>query len=363
MKILQVCNHFHPCIGGVERYVKDLCKNLIKLGHKSDVLCLNTCTRGERLPECEEYNGIRIFRVPYINFRIYKPAPSVLKFLKKYDVIHVHSLGFFSDFFALTKFMHKKPLILSTHGGIFHTKAFSFLKFVYFNLWCRIILKKFNKIVAVSRSDEKLFSAIASNVELIPNGIEVGDFRIEREAENNALLYVGRISRNKRIDKLIEAIAILKKDIPDVKLYVIGEDWEGILENLKDLAKKRNAENNVIFLGRIDKREEIAEYYSKAKFFVSASEYEGFGISVLEAMAAGCIVIVNDIEAFREFVGDGENGFIVDYSDPEKAAEIILELIHRDLITIGSEAQKTAGIYDWKNTIKKVEKLYDAARR
>ncbi|MDI6655306.1 MAG: glycosyltransferase family 4 protein [Candidatus Hydrothermarchaeota archaeon] len=363
MRILQVCNHFYPCIGGVERYVEDLCRNLIKLGHESDVVCLNTCAHtNEKLLKREEYDGIRIFRIPYINFKIYKLAPNVLNFLKNYDIIHVHSLGFFSDFLALTKFMHRKPLILSTHGGIFHTKAFSFLKFVYFNFWCRIILKKFDKIIADSRSDEKLFSVIAPNAELIPNGIEVRDFKIQREAENNTLLYVGRISKNKRIDNLIETIAVLKDKMPDVKLYVIGEDWEGILKDLKNLAKERNVENNVIFIGKIDKREEIAEYYSKAKFFASASEYEGFGISVLEAMAAGCVVIVNDIEAFREFIKDRENGFIVDYSN-KKAADIISELMHRDLTTIGGEARKTAEVYDWKNTVKKIEKLYNIVRR
>lgn len=363
MKILHVCNHFYPCIGGVERHVEDLCKNLIRLGHESDVLCLNTCAyTNEQFPEYEEYGGIRIFRIPYINFKIYNVAPGVLKFLKKYDIIHVHSLGFLSDFLALTKFMHKKSLILSTHGGIFHTKAFSFLKNLYFNLWCKYVLKKFDRIIAVSRSDEKLFSAIAPNIELIPNGIEIRDFKIERKAENNTLLYVGRISKNKRIDNLIETIAVLKDKIPDVKLYVIGEDWEGILEDLKNLTKERNVEDNVIFVGRIDKREEITEYYSRAKFFVSASEYEGFGISVLEAMAAGCIAVVNDIQAFRELVRDGENGFIVDYSN-KKAADIILELMHQDLTAISSEAQKTAEVHDWKNTIKKVEKLYDAARR
>jgi len=56
---------------------------------------------------------------------------------------------------------------------------------------------------------------------------------------------------------------------------------------------------------------------------------------------------------------DRENGFIVDYSN-KKAADIISELMHRDLTTIGGEARKTAEVYDWKNTVKKIEKLYNS---
>jgi alpha-1,3-mannosyltransferase len=359
MKILQVCNHFYPCIGGIEKHVEDLCRNLKKLGHETDVVCLNTCAYSdEKLPEYEEYHGIRIFRVPYVNFKIYKPARNVLRFVKNYDVVHVHGLGFFSDLLALTKFMHKKPLILSTHGGIFHTRAYFAMKSAYFNLWLRIISRRFNTIIAVSRSDERLFSAIASNVELIPNGIEVGDFQTERAAENNTLLYVGRISRNKRIEHLIETIAILKKDVPDVKLYVVGEDWEGILVDLKNLAKVRDVESNIIFLGEIRKREKILEYYSKAKFFVSASEYEGFGISVLEAMASGCIVVVNDIDAFRELVRDGENGFLVDFSNPHAASVVISKILKKDLKGISCGAMETARHYDWNNVIRRIEKVY-----
>lgn len=362
MRILHVCNHFYPCIGGIERYVEDLCKNLIKLGHESDVVCLDTCAyTHEKLLKQETYDGIKIFRIPYISFKIYKPSPGVLSFLKNYDIVHVHSLGFFSDFLALTKCMHKKPLVISTHGGIFHTKDFSSLKSVYFKLWCKHTLKKFDKIIADSRSDEKLFSTIIPNVELILNGIETADFKVVKKAEKNALLYVGRISKNKRVDNLIEVVAALKKDVPDVKLYIVGEDWEGLLSGFEGLARERKVEHNIAFVGKVDKREAVLEYYSKATFFVSASEYEGFGISVLEAMAAGCIVVINDISAFREFVNPGKNGFLVNFTDYESVATTLADLMRKDLSEISKKAVETADMYDWKTVAKKIENVYAGA--
>ncbi|MCK4335996.1 MAG: glycosyltransferase, partial [Candidatus Aenigmarchaeota archaeon] len=152
MKILHVYNHFYPCVGGIERHIEDLCINLIKLGHTSNVCCLNTCGNSkEILKPHEKYKGINIYRIPYKDLKYYKIAPKVLNIIKKYDVIHVHGLGFFPDILSSTKRLHKRPLILSTHGGIFHTKKMLFLKRLYFNLWSRHKLRKVDRIIAVSR--------------------------------------------------------------------------------------------------------------------------------------------------------------------------------------------------------------------
>lgn len=360
MRILHVCNHFYPCIGGIERYVEDLSKNLVRLGHESDVVCLNTCAyTGEKLPALEEYSGIKIHRLPYLNLKFYKPSPGIFKLFKDYDLIHVHGIGFFSDFLAITKFVHKKPLVLNTHGGFFHTKKLRLMKKLYFT-WNRLSLGAFEKVIADSRSDESMFSVICPDIEHIPNGIPLDEFQVERRPEPYTLLYVGRLSRNKRIDILIETVALLKKSLPNVKLKIVGEDWEGIQKELELLADHRGMSKNVEFLGKIERRE-LTEHLSKATFFVSASQYEGFGISVLEAMASGCPVVLNDIPAFREFVNHGENGFLVDFTDYESVAALLDGLMEKDLSDVSKEAMKTAVKYDWKTIVKKIESVYMGA--
>lgn len=358
MKILHVCSHFYPCIGGVEKYVEDLCINLQNLGHQSDVLCLDTCAYSrEKLKRMEEYRGIKIYRIPYINLKYYKPAFSVLKHLKNYDIVHVHGVGFFSDMLLLTKFIHRKPVIISGHGGMFHTKKLLSIKKIYFNVWTRLVLKLANAIIAESKNNYRRFSEICKPV-LIPYSIYLNDFSTERSEEKNSFLFVGRISRNKRVDNLVRMVSCLKKSVPFVKLYVVGGDWENIKKDLDELIRNSNLEKNVIFPG--EKRgKELLDYYAKSKFFVSASEYEGFGISTVESMAAGCIPIVNDIESFMNFIENGKNGFIIDYSKPEETAESIRNIMERkDLCKVVKNANETAREYDWGNTIKKIEEVY-----
>ena len=142
-----------------------------------------------------------------------------------------------------------------------------------------------------------------------------------------------------------------------MKLKIVGDDWEGIQEELEVLAEGRGVGKNVEFLGKIDRRE-LVEHFSKTEFFVSASEYEGFGISSVEAMAAGCNVVLNDIPAFREFVNHGKNGFLSDFADYESTAALLLDLMEKDTSKVSKEAVKTAAQYDWKTVVKKIEDVY-----
>lgn len=360
MRILQVYNHFHPCKGGVEKYIEDLCLHLIRLGHTSDVCCLNTCVNSrEKLKSHEKYKGINIYRIPYKDLKYYKIAPKVLKIVKDYDVIHIHGLGFFLDYLTTMKSFHKKPIILSTHGGIFHTKKIMPLKKFYFNVWSKSKLKGVDKIIAVSKNDEKLFSKISKNVVFIPDGINFETYsKIKRAPEKDTFLFIGRLSPNKRIDRLIEMIDILKDKIPDVKLYVVGQDWKGHKKILERMVKGKKLSKNVIFTGEVSEKEKL-NYLKKSEFFVSASEYEGFGISVLEAMATGLPVILNDIESFRNFVRNGENGFIMDYSEKKETKNIIFKIKKKNNFSqISNNAKKEAKKYDWFNLVIDIENLY-----
>ena len=359
MKILHICNHFYPCIGGIEKYVEDICINLKNYGFISDVACLNTCAYNKnKLPYFEKYKGIKIFRLPYINLKYYKIAPFILKFIKSYDILHVHGLGFFSDFLLSTKFFHKKPVIISVHGGIFHTKNLLLVKKLYFNLWCRFILKFSDIVIAESKSTYRIFSKISIPI-LLPCAIYYNKFYTCKKKKENCFLFVGRISKNKRIDNLIKTFYFLKKYEKNIKLYIVGGDWEGIKKELENLVYKLKLEKNIIFVGE-KKEKELLKYYKNAKFFVSASEYEGFGISVIESMAAGCIPIVNNIEAFKQFIKNGENGFILNFSDYKQAAKKIYEILkYPNLEKIRKNAQKTAKKYDWSNVIKQLVKIYE----
>jgi len=273
-------------------------------------------------------------------------------------VVHVHGIGFFSDFLNLTKIIHGKPILVSTVGGIFHTKNLSAVKNIYFRYWCKTILSVANKIIAISEHDKKLFSKITRNIEVIPVPVGVDKFKFSKRKKSNLkMVYIGRISKNKRVDRLIDVVKFLAKKEPKIKLYILGKDWEGLKDSLERCVISNGIERNVEFLGEVD-NEKMLKYIKKSTFFLSASQYESFGISAVEAMASGLIVVLNDIEPFRYLVTNGENGYLADYSKPESVAKIMLKLNNSELSEISENANKRAQEFRIKNIVKKIEKLY-----
>lgn len=361
MKILHTAHHFAPCTGGIESFVEDVIKQTKNRNLQHEVVCLNKCNASsERLRKEENINGVLVRRVSFLDLHFYKIAPSVLQIVLKSgaDLLHIHGIGFFSDFLTLTKPIHKKPIVISTHGGIFHTKRLSLLKKIYFFLWCRLLLRN-TVFIAHSKTDLELFSKIGKKVILFPYPIDLEMFGKSGRGKRNGLLFVGRVYNNKRIDRLIKMLCYLKKKRAGIKLNIVGPDW-GEMPKLFAKAGKQGVVDNVVFVG--EKRgKALVDYFLKAKVFVSASEFEGFGISVLEAMGSGCIVAVNNIPAFSKFVDNGKNGFLLDYSKPELAAEILNEIMSMDRARereVIENAKSTALQYSWGRNARKLVDIY-----
>ena len=337
MKILFVLNHFFPCIGGIERISFDLAEALSKKELQVSVACLNKCSKGgESLREYEEINGIKINRLPFINLKYYLIPKNLLKLLKlveQNDIIHIHGFSFMTDFLLLTKPFHKRKIIISTHGGFFHTQNLLFFKKIYFNLILPVLLTQAHKVLAVSRQDYVLFKNILSldKIKLLENTINEEKFsKFSGKKEKNTFLFTGRLSENKRIDLLLKSFVQTTKRIHAAKLFIVGPDWNNNLSKLKVLSLKLGVQENVFFEGS-KSEEELLKYYGKSEFFISASDYEGFGLSVLEAVACQCIPILNKISAFRDLIMRGE-GVLVDFHSENAGNEITDFCIDKECI-------------------------------
>jgi len=326
MKILHATHHFWPCIGGIERAVEDFCIELIKAGCDCKVLCLNRCAHSQKkLPEEEKHAGIEIVRVPFIDLKYYKIALGALKHACDADIIHVHGLGFFSDFFILTKPFHRKPVVISSHGAIFHTGT-NLFKNIYFFGWCRLLLKFADRIVAVSENDANIFSKIVpqEKIVVIHNPVRLDRFYCAKK-NPNTFAFVGRLSRNKRLDLLIEAFASASRN-KEAMLYIVGSDFENLRKGLERKVKNLNAEDRIKFLGALPEQE-LVELLASTDFFISASEYEGFGISAIEGMVSGCIPVLSSIPSFRAFVEKGKNGFLLDFHNTKEASKKLAQIM------------------------------------
>ncbi len=368
MKVLHATHHFAPCLGGVERVVLDSCRALMKEGHKCKVVCLNQCAKAAAcLPATEKIEGVEVRRVPFFDLAYYKVAPRILEAAREpdLDLVHVHGLGFFSDWLLLTKWLHGKPVVVSTHGGVFHTRKLAGLKWLYFQVVQRLLLRLADAVIAVSKNDFELFKGIgpAGKTVLVENAIDAEKFSKVIPGSKTNLLYVGRLAKNKRIDKLLETVWLLKNDVPGLKLFIVGADFDGLTPALEAKARELNLQRNVEFCGPATDKE-LKGYFAKCGLFVSASAYEGFGLSPLEAMSAGLIPAVQPNAAFKNLVKPGKNGFLVDFGKPELAAaeiEEILKLPAKRLGELGKEARKTAHKYDWSKRVKELVAVYHQA--
>lgn len=147
------------------------------------------------------------------------------------------------------------------------------------------------------------------------------------------------VKQQKRADLLTDVISYLERDGVNYLLQIAGEG-----ECTKDIASYINEngiQDKVQLLGRLPKSE-MVNFWKNQDVFVNVSEYEGTSLSMLEAMSFGCVPVVTDVSGAREFIVEGENGYICNVSDISGIVECIIELDrNRDkLMLFGTRCRK-----------------------
>lgn len=298
---------------------------LVGLGWDVRIVTLDRLFRAlkTRLPATETIAGLPVIRIPFRGSTRYPIAPQVLSCLGDSDIVHVHCIDFFYDFLALTKPLHRKKLIVTTHGGFFHTDFAARLKRVYFATATRLSALAYEKFVASSQSDAELFRRLTSRLVTIETGVSVDKFAncAARDA-TRTMIYFGRLSQNKRLPRLLALLAALRKIAPDWSLIIAGTEFEETFAGLAECAGSLGVEAAVRFFPA-PTDSDLARLIGGASYFVSLSAYEGFGVSVVEAMSAGLVPILSDIPPFREFIRRAGRGLLVDPSDLATLAQVV----------------------------------------
>ena len=136
------------------------------------------------------------------------------------------------------------------------------------------------------------------------------------------ILMVSRFTKEKNIGLAIETITKIVKKYPKTGLIIAGDGPER--EKLKLQITNCKLQKNVILEPWTD---DLESYYKTADLFLLTSNYEGYGMAVVEAMAAGCSVVMTDVGLAGEILKNGENGFVIPVSDKQGLERAILELI------------------------------------
>jgi glycosyltransferase involved in cell wall biosynthesis len=161
------------------------------------------------------------------------------------------------------------------------------------------------------------------------------------------------------VSSLIRAIPLVLKEEPNVRFVIAGDGSER--DKLEKNAEDLKVKEFVQFLGRIP-HEKMPDLLSRADIYVSTSLYDGTSVSLLEALASGAFPVVTDIPANREWISDGENGFLFPINKEECLANKILESIRDPALAEKSRHRNVSVVREnavWPVTIGKVKKIYE----
>ncbi len=332
IKVTHVVRQYLPSIGGMEEVVRNIAMHQVRRGYqKIRIITLNRLFRNatEQLPAREMIDGIEVIRLPYYGSSRYPICPGVLRELSDTDVVHVHGVDFFYDFLAATKWIHRRPLILSTHGGFFHTQFASRAKQTYFKSITRLSSSAYSSVIATSANDGELFNQIMGKpkLEVIENGVNVEKFANQAANElQPTLIYFGRWSSNKGLLESLDLFSQLYARDNTWRLIIAGREYDHSLIELQTLVCKLGLQNHVQLVANPSDAD-ICKLIQQASYYLCLSHHEGFGIAPIEAMSAGLTPVLSNIPPFQRLIDNSGLGFTIsNLSNTQATVEQLIEL-------------------------------------
>lgn len=251
------------------------------------------------------------------------------------DLVHAHTWYTFMAGF-LAKKLYDIPLVTTIHSlePLRPWKKEQLGNGYKVSSWMEKTGLEFSdRVIAVSREMKKdilkHFEINENKVKVIYNGIDLQQYQetnstVYREKygiklDQPYLLFVGRITRQKGIIHLVNAIDDIRKDV-QIVLCAGAPDTEEIAREMeKKVSSIQSKRGGVIWINEMVSKDAVIELYSNATVFVCPSVYEPFGIINLEAMACRTPVVASSVGGIKEVVVDGETGFLVKFEGREDA--------------------------------------------
>jgi glycosyltransferase involved in cell wall biosynthesis len=219
--------------------------------------------------------------------------------------------------------------------------------------------RSFAAIIAVSNytaNNVRKYFRDKEKVFVVHNGVEVPDITIEKETKPTVCC-VSRLVSYKHIDDLIRAVAILKKDFPDIQCKIVGTGPEE--DRLKSLVSRTELEKHITFYGFVKDHDDVLKIIKSSHVFCLPSSVEGFGIVIVESMACGVPFVASEIAPIIEASGRKGGLFFKtrDVSDLSRQIKSILENPSLQISLI-DEGAKRALEFNWINISAKAESIY-----
>ncbi len=371
---------YYPEINGVANSVYMLKTELEEIGHT--VYVFTTTTPGA--PEFEH----NVFRVPslpciFITERrvglFYQPKLASLIKKLNLDLIHTHtefSLGIFGRIMAKEL---KLPTVHTYHTiyedythYITHFKTLDKRAKAFVRVFTKICCNTVEQVIVPTEKVKELLLkySVYRDISIVPTGVNLKKFNPELypkeevlklrqhfglKAEDKVLLYLGRISKEKNIAEIIEAMPEYMRTREQVRFLIVGGGPE--MENLKETVAEQKMQDKIIFTGS-QPWDNIGLFYQLGDVFVSASQSETQGLTYIEAMAAGLPVVARKDKCLEDILKPGWNGF--DFTDRAGLTEgLDAVFFNKNNIPFGENARLKVRKYASEEFARNVEIVYE----
>lgn len=362
INICQISAFYPPALGGLESVAQKIAAGLAALGHPLTVITSDRRTPGalreekigdllvKRLRSVEIAHTALIPGLALALWRIPKPA-----------IFHLHlAQAYVPEIVWLISKLRRIPYIVHFHIDAEPSGPLGFL-FVWWKRWVQpLIIRGAARVITLSEEQSQMiktrYGLNDERIRFIGNGVSAEFFALGREEKDFhkplRLLFVGRLTSQKRPERLIKALAQVASSV-NLELVGDGEDRENLKEMAQGLGLK-----NICFRGRLE-GSELLEAYRQADVFVLPSDKEGMPLVLLEAMAAGLPIIGSDVIGIRELVSGV--GLLV--KDPSAAGfAMAIDSLANDkgkLRELSHLSREKARPYSWDILLKKLEQTYE----
>ena len=289
MKVLHVISSLE--IGGAQRLLSDLLP--IQKQQGIDVSLLVLKSEDNTFSKKVADSGVPIISLNVKSFRNPFLAFKVRKVIRQYDVVHAHLVHALYLCSIAARGLDVK-IVYTEHSTSNNRRSKSFMRPI--EKW---IYGRYEKLISISEQTQTaLQSWLQSNDKrfvVVHNGVDTKAFSsIHREKTPNSLIMVSRFARSKDQETVIRAMKMLNEDVT-VRFVGDGEN----LEHCKQVAKEIGVENRVSFLGA---RSDVANLIAESYIGIQSSNWEGFGLTAVEMMAAGLPVIATEVDGLKQVV-------------------------------------------------------------
>jgi glycogen synthase len=307
------------------------------------------------------------------------------------DVVHCHT--WYSHFAGImAKLCYGTPLVVTTHSlePLRPWKREQLGRGYDASSWIeKTAIEMADCLIAVSEETKedviKHFDVDENKIEVVYNGIDLKEYVVVKETDviesygidqsKPYVLFVGRITRQKGIIHLVNAIKYIDPDT-QIVLCAGAPDTEEIAMEMEDaVAEASESRNNIFWIDKMLDKKDVIQLYSNASVFCCPSIYEPFGIINIEAMACETAVVASAVGGIKEVVVEGETGLLVNLEqqkvapfepvNPDKfskdLADGVNKLINdkelRDQMAIKGR-KRVEDFFDWKSIAKQTKSIY-----